>query len=221
MPSHPWLQSLDTVAICPKCGAPSLHRSRSRTTIEKFKRKYSFKRQFRCHQCGWRGWYDETRLRYPTPDQPTEVPAIVSGSDIPAFDLNDEPLRPAPRVFPSMDRLDLDIPPSTREEPAEQAIVSPEEPETHPAVPQTTDSDEVRPPDFYRDDNPAPLSYDVPVQDYRRHKKRSGYDCPKCGSPSLFRSRHRSFLEMVRKNMSARRPYRCHKCGWRGWLKKI
>lgn len=41
--------------------------------------------------------------------------------------------------------------------------------------------------------------------------------CPKCGN-SLHRSRSRSFLEKLLKGFSNLKPYRCHECGWRGWL---
>ena len=216
MPSHPWLQSLDTVAICPKCGQPALHRSRSRTSFEKLMRKYSFKRQFRCHACEWRGWLDETRLRYPAPPMTEAAPVRDPRDVIPTFDLNGD----IPPVSP----------PTESARPAPFPGVETEQPRRespHPgSTPGTPDSDrphqdEFHPPDFYHEDRPADASYDVPVEDYRRHKKRSGYDCPKCGSPSLFRSRHRGVMEMIRKNMSDKRPFRCHKCGWRGWLKKV
>ena len=42
--------------------------------------------------------------------------------------------------------------------------------------------------------------------------------CPQCRSPRLHRSRSRSLSERVRRNLSARRLYRCDDCNWRGWL---
>jgi len=50
--------------------------------------------------------------------------------------------------------------------------------------------------------------------------QRSGKTCPSCGALRLFRSRHRGFYESLRKQLSGKRPFRCHKCGWRGWLPK-
>ena len=41
--------------------------------------------------------------------------------------------------------------------------------------------------------------------------------CPKCGSPDVHRSRHRSVLENWRKAITGKRPYRCRACGARTW----
>ena len=40
---------------CPKC-AKSLHRSRTRSRWETFRRLLTGKRPYRCHGCNWRGW---------------------------------------------------------------------------------------------------------------------------------------------------------------------
>ena len=42
-------------------------------------------------------------------------------------------------------------------------------------------------------------------------------ECPKCQSKELHRSRGRSRWELWRKEVTGKRPYRCHTCGWRGW----
>jgi UDP-GlcNAc:undecaprenyl-phosphate GlcNAc-1-phosphate transferase len=42
--------------------------------------------------------------------------------------------------------------------------------------------------------------------------------CPACAAPSAHRSRSRSRLERLRKNHTAKRPYECDACGWRGWM---
>jgi colanic acid biosynthesis glycosyl transferase WcaI len=42
--------------------------------------------------------------------------------------------------------------------------------------------------------------------------------CPSCASISAQRSRSRSRAERVRRDFSAERLYRCHACGWRGWM---
>jgi predicted RNA-binding Zn-ribbon protein involved in translation (DUF1610 family) len=41
--------------------------------------------------------------------------------------------------------------------------------------------------------------------------------CPKCGSEEVHRSRAKTRWETWRKEITGKRPYRCHKCGWRGW----
>jgi hypothetical protein len=42
--------------------------------------------------------------------------------------------------------------------------------------------------------------------------------CPSCASSSAHRSRSRTRTERVRRDLTAERLYRCHSCGWRGWL---
>jgi len=44
------------------------------------------------------------------------------------------------------------------------------------------------------------------------------YRCPECGAADVHRSHARSHLEEWWKSLSDKRPYRCHGCGWRGWL---
>ena len=44
-------------------------------------------------------------------------------------------------------------------------------------------------------------------------------NCPQCSSDNIHRSRHRNRFEAWRKSIFHQRLYRCHDCGWRGWLK--
>jgi transposase-like protein len=41
--------------------------------------------------------------------------------------------------------------------------------------------------------------------------------CPKCKSEDFHRSRVKSKWEYCRNEVTGRRPYRCHACGWRRW----
>jgi predicted RNA-binding Zn-ribbon protein involved in translation (DUF1610 family) len=43
------------------------------------------------------------------------------------------------------------------------------------------------------------------------------HQCPKCKSEHIHRSRVRTTWEGLRKEVTGKRPYRCHECGWRGW----
>jgi predicted RNA-binding Zn-ribbon protein involved in translation (DUF1610 family) len=43
--------------------------------------------------------------------------------------------------------------------------------------------------------------------------------CPQCGFRA-HRSRSHSFGERLIKVFSSYRTYRCHDCGWRGWLRR-
>ena len=42
--------------------------------------------------------------------------------------------------------------------------------------------------------------------------------CPKCRSEDVRRSRTRGRWERWRKEITGKRPYRCRRCNWRGWL---
>ncbi len=41
---------------CPECGNITLHRSRSRNLFEKFLKRFTFFKIYRCRSCGWRGY---------------------------------------------------------------------------------------------------------------------------------------------------------------------
>jgi len=45
--------------------------------------------------------------------------------------------------------------------------------------------------------------------------------CPRCGQPKLHHSRARGAFERFRRHFTDRVPFRCHGCGWRGWLHDI
>ncbi len=45
---------------CPRCRSNRIHRSRTRTFLERLRRQFSTRRLFRCEACGWRGWGVET-----------------------------------------------------------------------------------------------------------------------------------------------------------------
>lgn len=45
--------------------------------------------------------------------------------------------------------------------------------------------------------------------------------CPACGDRDIHHSRFRSWVERLRFNLTRRLPFRCHKCGWRGWREEI
>lgn len=41
---------------CPKCSSDRIHRSRSKSRWERWRKAVTGKRAFRCNACGWRGW---------------------------------------------------------------------------------------------------------------------------------------------------------------------
>lgn len=66
---------------CPDCGSHRVFRSKTRTAIERFRRKFTMKRPYRCHDCNWRGWApDATQFVSPSdvPDTPSSPPDLAS-----------------------------------------------------------------------------------------------------------------------------------------------
>lgn len=47
----------------------------------------------------------------------------------------------------------------------------------------------------------------------------SMYPCPKCGEYHYHRSHSRNFYEKLRKRIKKDRVFRCHTCGYRGWIR--
>jgi len=41
---------------CPSCRSQRVHRSKARSTLERFRKLRTDRRLFRCEDCGWRGW---------------------------------------------------------------------------------------------------------------------------------------------------------------------
>jgi hypothetical protein len=48
------------MVICPHCESANIHRSKTRSVFERVRRRLTHKRLHRCHDCGWRGWGEET-----------------------------------------------------------------------------------------------------------------------------------------------------------------
>jgi len=48
----------------------------------------------------------------------------------------------------------------------------------------------------------------------------SPFGCPSCHSYAIYRSKPRG-LERLKEYVTTERPYRCHDCGWRGWVENI
>ncbi len=49
----------------------------------------------------------------------------------------------------------------------------------------------------------------------------SMYECPKCGEYHYHKSHSKNLYERIRKNMLNQRIYRCHRCHFRSWEKRI
>ena len=66
--------------ICPVCGHEDLHHSHLRSFGEKLKYNLIGKSPFRCHSCGWRGWFRETAEPEPSVPEVQNKP-IETNSD--------------------------------------------------------------------------------------------------------------------------------------------
>lgn len=48
---------------CPECKSNRVHRSHARNLWEKVQKRFTTRRLFRCHDCGWRGWLETGRAQ--------------------------------------------------------------------------------------------------------------------------------------------------------------
>lgn len=294
MNASPWLHSRGIPAICPKCNAPALHRSHAQSRLEHKRKHLTGKRPYRCHVCGWRGWFEELELRFPTSAQ-HPLPPEVAGTDVPIPDFQlddthepaahtgipqdivrgkgtgagnaseDDPLSASAPDGPRNDDgkngdssfsvLGMDIPGSParagdsasvsrqpqegplRDRNAASSIRGPaprksatrrtsasapngSRASTEDPIEARSGSDEddftTRPPDF-DERSGHPVSNKVTAA-FHHHARNKSWACPKCGEFSLYRSRARTFRESLKKKFTSKRPFRCHRCGWRGWL---
>lgn len=228
--SQYWTLGKITAAVCPKCQASALHRSHTTSTLEEKRKQIGHKRPYRCHDCGWRGWLEDAHLRYSAEGMKHKSRAATQQDiDIPNISLE------AP--FPhSGDEARKNHEASEQGEVSEQGWTQRGaeqgardtgddalhrehalKPDTVTKPDERADSQDTLP-DFDRHAEAPVSSKESPGFHHRaRHKILA---CPKCGEHALYRSRSRGVGETLRKKMTNRRPYRCHRCGWRGWLSK-
>jgi hypothetical protein len=77
--------------LCGACRSPNVHRSPARNLYERFRKRHTPTRPFRCQDCRWRGWCLPLELQ-------VAVEPSVQAVDLSALDrLLDE--RPLPRAL--------------------------------------------------------------------------------------------------------------------------
>lgn len=216
-------------ALCPKCGTARLHRSRSTSRAEEWRKKYSPKRPFSCQECGWRGWIDEAHLRYPM-----KVPGMqklkVAGKDVPIPEIDlDVSVRTSRAQHPEQAESKLDgTQYGTGKASLDRSSLSGDGREDPVLGPASAASESARREIEVEDvqyissitgEGTRPFTSKVP-DDFHRHAGNKASACPACGGYSLYRSHTRTWMESLRKSLTSKRPYRCHKCTWRGWIQK-
>lgn len=219
---HPWMQTLNVAAVCPQCREPELRRSHARSFFERLIKDHTLRRPFRCHACGWRGWCDEASLTFPiTPEKLQATRTIAADDTIPSFDLDTPPA--AGRHFAPPD-VDASVPGySDAEIPFEPAAALPaaalpaaELPGLAAGLAPLT----IPTADEQRLVTESQLSAHLVDDDFHSDDRHRSSACPRCGKMNLHRSHSRDLGEKLRKFTTLRRPYRCHSCGWRGWVRK-
>ncbi len=231
MPKHLWMQDLSSVAYCPKCKALAFKRSNTKSGFERLVRQYSTKVPFRCHSCGYRALIDQNSLRYPVGSQQEfeshedfdsniKLPDIqISKPNRFSVDHTDGGARASSQQQPQMEPLREPLLPETKEESAEMPIPDGSFPSIQAQQQTETDSPAEKPdlhdvfPEFDETDDS-----EHPSNQWRNKEHR--ILCPSCGEYSLYRSHSRTMAEAIRKKLTSKRTYRCHKCNWRGWLPK-
>jgi FlaA1/EpsC-like NDP-sugar epimerase len=69
-----------TEQFCPECQSANVHRSKTRTIAERFRRDRSNERLYRCTSCGWRGWL--TPLEFCAPLAAAALPDLRALDDM-------------------------------------------------------------------------------------------------------------------------------------------
>lgn len=201
------------------------------------------KRPYRCHVCGARVWVDETALRFPASAEKPMAPGIA-GADVPVPDFQLEDAGTGARTERASVHMaseaESPVPSSTAADSVNPDPVKPEQPVPPVAAPPiarrersapaeaipaaaaplapTVDEDTDGVPDF-GEAVEQPVSTKVTAAFHHSARNKS-VACPACGDFTLYRSHARDFGERLRKAFTHSRPYRCHRCGWRGWTKK-
>jgi predicted RNA-binding Zn-ribbon protein involved in translation (DUF1610 family) len=241
------------------------------------------KRPWRCHICGWRGWFEESELRYPS-SAAKQLPPEIAGSDVPIPDLQLEGV-PGQAGIPTTKKemndeealiegnlMDANGRPDSKKR--RERRFSNREGEKNPfavfgieisePIPDSRNDEQLPaaaryfsdegvsesnsqggsaeeggtlgrgtfletgrpaaelmtgPPPEFSEQSGRPVSSKVGTAFHHESRNKS-WTCPKCSEFALYRSRARTIGEIFRKQLSRKRPYRCHRCGWRGWLTK-
>jgi hypothetical protein len=63
---------------CPKCNSEDVHRSRSRSILERLRCHLTAKRPYRCRICGWRNWGLNTGPRFGKKQRKAAAEAIAA-----------------------------------------------------------------------------------------------------------------------------------------------
>ena len=226
-----WSLGSTVPALCPKCSAEALHRSHAHSHFEEKRKQLGSKRPYRCHECGWRGWLQEAQLRYSAAVVKARVVSNHSQDvEIPDISLGDSESRTLTRNV------------SHRKDEADRSPGQPSSQETEAAVDyEGKESGDFERPlrvedaggdEELRDEQneidklpefdeasgkPVTHKVDTAFHHHARHRSKA---CPGCGEGALYRSRARNFSENVKKKLTMKRLFRCHRCGWRGWLSK-
>jgi uncharacterized protein with PIN domain len=233
MLNQSWSLGSTVPALCPKCHAEALHRSHAHTPLEEKRKQVSSKRPFRCHECQWRGWLEETQLRYSAsvvknraatnPEYDVDIPEIVldDGKAPEAHRRKENALRAEnpSSVAPASEATTMRPKAEVIENVAAQDAHTTE---AQPSFPETASMSEVEElPELpsFDDSAGAPVSRTVDTA-FHHHARHTAKQCPGCGESTLFRSRSRTFSENVKKRFTNKRLYRCHRCGWRGWMSR-
>lgn len=223
---QPWSLGSKAPALCPKCNAAAMYRSHTHTTLEEKRKQYGSKRPYRCHECGWRGWVEEAHLRYSSEiisyqskDSVTEdlaIPDIQLDDTVNGQKDNHAESEVRDSRWNGSASVSLEAPVAEADDQSIPEDIRMDEPMG--AAMESVGSDDQRMPEI-DDDAVTMVSQKVPVG-FHHHSRHTVKVCPKCGEPSLYRSRSRSLGETIKKKLTFKRPYRCHKCGWRGWLSR-
>jgi hypothetical protein len=67
---------------CPKCRSKDVHRSRTKSRWESWRKAIMGKRPFRCRACGWRGWAHDHQPDFTELEMSRAERAVATGAAV-------------------------------------------------------------------------------------------------------------------------------------------
>ncbi|MAT40441.1 MAG: hypothetical protein CL946_12665 [Ectothiorhodospiraceae bacterium] len=219
--------------MCPKCNAAAFKRSSTKTKIERLYRDKTGKVPYRCHECNYRKVIDPSYLHYPSKpkeqrpeeheefDFEVELPdSLIGEVERQMSRQEDETAHTDPE--PKKSHYNRRRTPSYRRDRLQKEVHKEEEEleSPLPKKPEPELSGDLA--DMFTDEEGGSEKTSSTVTHSSRRMGSKGkhprLNCPDCGADSVYRSHSKSAFEDLRKKMTDKRLYRCHRCSWRGWL---
>lgn len=105
-------RSMPRAIVCPSCRSSDIHRSRSRSLVERIRKNWTSRRPHECGMCGWRGWL----LPLAHPREEESMVLACEAPDLLAIDSAIANVRYSPAAIPT-GMLEVEFWPSAKRTP--------------------------------------------------------------------------------------------------------